>query len=85
MIKMDRRNEYYRAVVVFECETHNRFRAFESNMVDDVIKAFEEMEKALLKRASKDWTLTLEKHLEKNHIQIMRIRTASESVKSPLF
>lgn len=82
---MKRNNEYYRAIVVFECETHNRYRAFESNMIDDAIKAFEEMEKALHNRASKDWTLTLEKHMEKNHIQIMRIRTASESVKSPLF
>lgn len=82
---MKRNSEFYRAVVVFSEPFSNRFRCYESNTFDDTLKAFEKMEKSLKEKNIANWSLTFEKHLPKNQIQIIKIRSSSEKVDSPLF
>lgn len=82
---MKRNQEYFVSKVEIVNEKRNAIRIVESNERGIAETDFELQLDILNHRESKDWTLTLEKHLPNNHTQIIKIRTAKESVDSPLY
>ena len=83
---MKRNSEFYQVVLKISYESLNVYRIAECNNQYQAEKNFEEMEKAIKQKNKDNWTLTLQKQVNKHSIQIIKIRSATEpDIDSPLF